>query len=109
MMDLTEAWTTLGKDIKEVFEPLSKLNGLSEKIKYISSQFEIAKRLAKNLMALHHPDRNPNDIDAANRFRRIQLALEIIENETNQFINKATQKLENKSIHHKKDVYIKFL
>jgi len=97
MMKLKDAWLTLGKDPEEIYAQISSQSSISSKVETISNLFNYAKTISKKLLAQSHPDRNPGDFEAENRFKRIQQALNAIEFYTNEFKNKAQQQIDDKS------------
>jgi uncharacterized protein (DUF342 family) len=84
-MNVSDAWTVLGKDWNSIAETLSSLPDAAARIQATESLLIDAKKLAKKLMAVHHPDKNPGDFDAAARFQRVKDALLTIEDNTESF------------------------
>lgn len=81
-MDLREAWTTLGLDPDGVFGRIASRTGRDERVRAAEEELAGARSVARRLMGLHHPDRNPGDPLASERFRRTEEALRTIERET---------------------------
>jgi hypothetical protein len=81
-ISVRDAWLVLGRRPGQVKADI--LSHGNER-KGVEAQLEVAKSLAKKLMALHHPDRNPGDQKAAERFKLVQEALQAIEEGTRNF------------------------
>ena len=94
-MTLGEAWTVLGKNPQEIAISIKSTSTIQEKIIAVDTAYIEAKKLAKKLMAQNHPDINPNNPLIVDQFMRVQQALKIIENSTQEFkdqMNKLTNK-----------------
>ncbi len=81
-MELAEAWITLGRDPAKVVAKIVAAGDRDSRVLAAEAELAIAHSLAKKLMAVHHPDRNPGDLEAPERFRRVGVALKFIEDET---------------------------
>lgn len=87
-MNIMDAWGVLGEDWISIVQNLSNLPDISSRVHATECMFMDAKKSAKRLMAVHHPDKNPRDSKAAERFKRIQEALQTIEHNTKLFRDK---------------------
>lgn len=87
-MNISDAWLVLGKDWSSIVRDLSSLPDSASRVQAAETLLENAKKLAKKLMAVHHPDTNPGDAEAAERFRRVKDALTTIEANTEAFKTK---------------------
>lgn len=81
-ISVRDAWLVLGRRPAQVRADI-RAHG-SERAG-VEAQLDVARSLAKKLMALHHPDRNPGDARAAERFRLVQEALGAVEEGTRSF------------------------
>jgi len=90
-MDLREAWVTLGRDPDRIMQLLSGIPDIHARAEAIESILKKARKLGKILMAKNHPDVNPGDDLAEERFKRIQLALTTIEAHTKTFQDKVKE------------------
>jgi hypothetical protein len=90
-MTLGEAWAILGRDPGMVIASLKKPQGFAARLKAAEKAFTIAQRLARDLMAKNHPDKNPGDQTAVIRFRQVGQALESIEYHTKEFRRKVEE------------------
>jgi hypothetical protein len=86
-MNMANAWAVLGKDWDSIVRDLSSLPDSASRIQEAEKLLADARKLAKKLMAVHHPDKNPGDLEAAKRFQRVQEALEVVESSTESFKN----------------------
>jgi hypothetical protein len=91
-MDLHQAWGVLGKDSQIVVASLKQAEGLEARIKATEKALEWAKKLAKDLRFKCHPDKNPGDAAAERKFKAIGVALQVIEEHTEEFKCKALEK-----------------
>jgi hypothetical protein len=96
-MTLREAWEVLGKDPDKIMQFLSGLPNIKSRAEAIEEIFEKAKRWARDLMVKNHPDVNPSDSLATEKFKKIQLALSVIELHTKEFHNKVEKLSTRKS------------
>lgn len=103
-MPLREAWEILGKDPDRIMQLLSGLPDIKSRAEAAGKILEKAKKLAKILMAKNHPDVNPGDLGASERFKRIQEALSAIESHTKDFQGKVEGLVNRKP--NKNDVFI---
>ena len=90
-MDLREAWNTLGCDPDQVFERIRSAGSRASRAEAAGKELDYARSLARKLLGLHHPDKNPGDEEAAKRFRRVGDALRAIEDGTIKFQDLARQ------------------
>lgn len=88
-MDLRTSWFILGEDFSEIEKYLTSLPDLNARCKGVLLFKEKARKIAKKLMGVHHPDKNPDDDSANSRFRRVQEALHNIEKHSDEFIEMA--------------------
>jgi hypothetical protein len=86
-MNMANAWAVLGKDWDAIVRDLSLLPDSASRVQEAERLLADARKLAKKLMAVHHPDKNPGDSEAAERFQRVRGALETIESNTESFKN----------------------
>jgi hypothetical protein len=82
-MPLHEAWSILGKDAKIIMIEVANLPR-DKRAAALLIFVDEAKRLAKSLMAKHHPDRGGD----GSEFRRVQDALSAIVHHTDEFIKR---------------------
>ena len=87
-MALEDAWKTLGEDPGEVMSRISGLPTRQERIAAVEKALEDARKIAKKLSAVHHPDKNPGDQSSAARFKRVQEAVDTIAYHTEQIKKK---------------------
>ena len=87
-MNVASAWTTLGKNWDDVVHDLTALPDAASRVQAVESLLIEARKLAKRLMAVHHPDKNPGDLGATKRFQHVKDALEAIELHTQLFKDK---------------------
>jgi len=80
MISIHEAWRRLGKDANLIMTEVSKLPR-AERSSALEKLASEAKRLARPLLAKHHPDIGGN----ASEFRNIQDSVTAITNHTNKF------------------------
>ena len=92
-MPIEEAWSTLGVDYQKIYYILSQASK-SERGKIARLEFEKAKKIARGIMVNSHPDKNPGDQKAEDRFKTVAAALASIETHTNKFIESLKIKLE---------------
>ena len=90
-MALGEAWTILGRDPAMVMASLKKPRGFTARLQAAEKAYNVAQRLARNLMAAYHPDKNPGNQTAIIQFRQVNLALEAIEYHTKEFRRKVEE------------------
>jgi hypothetical protein len=91
-MDLHQAWGVLGKDSQIVISSLKTVEGLEQRIKAAEKALAWAQKLAKELRFQYHPDKNPGDDAAERKFKAIGIALQVIEEHTEEFKRKALEK-----------------
>jgi hypothetical protein len=90
-MTLGEAWTILGRDPAIVIASLKKPQGFTARLQAAEKAYNVAQRLARNLMAAYHPDKNPGNQTAIVQFRQVSQALETIEFHTKEFRRKVEE------------------
>ena len=78
-LSLPEAWLVLGRDPKRVADAI---RGSRDRVEAAQAELEEARKIARGLLALHHPDRNQGSPKAAERFRLVQEAIEVVEKAT---------------------------
>ena len=93
LIPIEEAWSTLGVDYQKICYILSQ-KPKSERGEAARLEFEKAKKIARSIMVVNHPDKNPGDLEAENRFKLATNALASIEVHTNEFIESLKVKLE---------------
>jgi hypothetical protein len=84
-MNVSDAWTVLGEDWGAIVKTLSSLPNAAARVQAAEKLLVDAKKLAKKLMAAHHPDKNPGNVNAAVQFQRVKDALLTIEANTESF------------------------
>ena len=85
-MSVGVAWTILGFDAQAVILKLVK-TPRAHRVEAARQELEDARKAAKKLMALHHPDRGGDP----EKFRRVAEALQAIETETEEFARKMVE------------------
>ena len=95
-MTVWEAWKLLGKDPQVIMGILQGSPSPQGKAQVAKDILEIARKLAKKLMAKNHPDLNQDDPTAINRFKQIQAAISTIEINTEEFQHKVKRVIEHK-------------
>lgn len=90
-MTVSEAWLALGEDPNEIFNSIKSCPNAEKKVLAAEAALVRAERLAKVLMAAHHPDKNPGDISAEKRFKRVASAIESIRFNTKEMKEKASK------------------
>jgi hypothetical protein len=94
-MTVWDAWKLLGRD-PQIIAGMLQESSLQNKAQIADDTLDTARKLAKKLMAKSHPDVNPDDPNAADKFKQIQDALSVIEVNTEDFKNKVGQAIEKK-------------
>jgi len=84
-MNVAGAWAALGKDWDSIVKELLGLPDAASRVQAAEKMLMDARKLAKRLMAVHHPDKNPGDVEATKRFQHVKEALEVIESNTESF------------------------
>jgi len=82
MLPLRDAWLVLGRTPGQVRDAI---RAFADQAEGVRAQLVVARALAKKLLGLHHPDRNPGDEGAKERFKLVQEALESVEAGTEEF------------------------
>lgn len=95
-MNLEDAWNILGRDLSDVVGEIRK-SPVDARAEAAERELEKARSLARKLMGLHHPDKNPGDEEAAKRFMRVKTALSVIEQETASLREKMASRKERSS------------
>lgn len=90
-MTVSEAWSALGEDPDEIFNSIKSYSNTDAKVLAAEAALVRAERLAKVLMAAHHPDKNPGDMSAEKRFKRVASAIESIRFNTKEMKEKASR------------------
>jgi len=81
-MDLGKAWIALGRDPEEAIEELRAHGSVRERIAAAEVLLQEAEKTARVLMGRYHPDVNPDNPKAAERFRRVSDAIDVIRSHT---------------------------
>ena len=84
-MNISDAWTALGWSWDDITKSLSEIRGTENRIAKAESLCAEAKKVARKLLAAHHPDTNPGDAGAARRFQHVKAAIDTIEKNTEAF------------------------
>lgn len=102
-MNIVEAWEAVGGSAEAVFDRARRAGDTAARAAVLRASVEEARRLARTMMARHHPDKNPGDAGAASRFVRVQEALRLIEHETAEFERKAANRAEEQERRRNRD------
>ncbi len=81
-LSLRDAWLVLGRHPRRVAE---ELRSRPDRVAAADDLLSSARALAKRLLGLHHPDRNPDDPGARERFALVQEAISTVETGTEDF------------------------
>lgn len=95
-MELSRAWSVLGKDVNQVLHGTSDLPDVKSKMAAVDGACRTAERIAKKLLGQSHPDRNPGDLIAARRYQEVLDAIGAIREHTEGFRKKVSGILERK-------------
>jgi len=90
-MGIADAWRALGEDPEEVVREIRSCPDVPSRIAAAEAALSRAERIAKALMAAHHPDRNQGDSSAERRFKRVQAALESVRFHTGDLKSRASR------------------
>jgi len=91
-----QAWEVLGRDARQIMRIIMNYPSLDERVKVADKILIRARKIAKKLSAKYHPDVNPSNHDAEQKFKNVQLAIKSIEYHTERFKAKVAQiQLEN--------------
>ncbi len=82
MLSLRDAWLVLGREPRRVAE---FIRSKSDRVAAAEELLASARGLARRLLGLHHPDRNPGDDGATERFALVKEALSVVEAGTADF------------------------
>jgi hypothetical protein len=93
LIPIEEAWSILGVDYQKIYHILSS-KSKSERGETARLEFEKAKKIARSIMVVNHPDKNPGSQEAEDRFKLAASALASIEAHTDKFIESLKIKLE---------------
>lgn len=107
-MLLNEAWIILGKNPTQIYAYLSTFNDLQEKIEAVEKLLEQAKKTSKMLLAQFHPDKNPDNIVALEKFKSVNQAINSIEFHTEEFKKKAQARLNARNDFENDITYLSF-
>jgi len=88
-MAAREAWLVLGEDPVRVFDEIRSRPDAASRVVAAKEALARAERTAKQLMAVHHPDKNQGDERASERFRMVQDALSSIRLNTSELEKRA--------------------
>ena len=102
-MTIGIAWTVLGFDFKDVITRLIQ-TPKSKRVEAAHKELEEAKKTAKQLLALHHPDRGGDP----EKFKRVNEAIQSIEAHTAEFSKKMIEVLISDEDRASKSPFIKF-
>lgn len=75
-LSLRDAWLVLGRHPRRVAEAI---RSRTDRIAAAEELLASARGLARRLLGLHHPDKNPGDPGARERFALVQEALSVVE------------------------------
>jgi len=94
-MELSEAWTVLGRDVTQVLHGTSDLPDVQSKMAEVERACRTAERIAKKLLGQNHPDKNPGDPTAAKRYAHVLDAIGVIREHTESFRERILERKEN--------------
>lgn len=94
-MGVAEAWKALGEDPEELIGEIRSCPDVQSRIAAAEAALARAERVARALMAAHHPDRNQGDSKASQRFHRIKMAIDSIRFHTAEFKDAASRTKDN--------------
>ena len=75
-LSLRDAWLVLGR---EPWRVARAVKAAADRVLGAEEELLRAKSLARRLLGLHHPDRNPGDPSAEERFALVKEALAVVE------------------------------
>lgn len=81
-LSLRDAWLVLGREPRRVAEAIK---ARADRVVAADEMLVSARSLARRLLGLHHPDKNPGDRGAQERFALVQEALSVVEAGTEDF------------------------
>lgn len=87
-MNIADAWSVLGKNWADLVRDLAAMPTDSGRVQHAEQLLAEARKIARKLMAKHHPDMNQDDPDSAIRFQAVSAALSAIEASTNEMLDK---------------------
>lgn len=102
-MNIADAWYALGTSWDSVVGRIISCDGKEARVAEAEKMLAEARHVAKRLLGLHHPDKNPGDGAASERFRLIGEAIQTIEDDT----KRLRQKFEESKMKPEKDGFIK--
>lgn len=79
-MDLAEAWNVFGRQLPDILAE-ARAKPREERVPYVESLLEEAKRVRKALQSAHHPDRGGDPT----MFKKVADAYDAIERGTEEF------------------------
>lgn len=81
-LSLRDAWLVLGREPRRIADAI---RSRPDRVAAAEELLGSARALARRLLGLHHPDRNPGDQGARERFELVQAALSAVEEGTEEF------------------------
>jgi hypothetical protein len=81
-LSLRDAWLVLGREPRRIAEVI---RSRADRVAAAEELLASARGLARRLLGLHHPDKNPGDREAPERFALVQEALSVVEAGTEEF------------------------
>lgn len=91
-MDLHEAWRVFGEDLSAILRE-AKSRRREERLQFLESLLEEAKKTRTALLARHHPDKGGDPV----KFKRVGEAFQVIEKGTADFREKLVNAGERES------------
>ncbi len=89
-LSLRDAWLVLGREPRRIAEVI---RSRADRVAAAEELLGSARSLARRLLGLHHPDKNPGDREAPERFALVQEALSVVEAGTEEFRSQAEDRV----------------
>jgi len=94
-MELSEAWAVLGEDVTKLFETV-RFSNIQLKMNAVDEASQLAERISRRLLGQNHPDKNPGNPRALEKYRRVLIARDTIRKHTEEFRIRVQEILERK-------------